>query len=65
MFWSNHFTVSLTRNIIGPAIPAYENEAIRPHIFGRFEDMLLGTAQHPCMLIYLDNVTSIGPRPKA
>jgi len=38
MFWSNHFTVSLTRNIIGPAIPAYENEAIRPHIFGRFED---------------------------
>ena len=64
MFWSNHFTVSLTRNIIGPAIPAYENEAIRPHIFGRFEDMLLSTAQHPCMLIYLDNVASIGPNSK-
>ncbi|NNC37397.1 MAG: DUF1800 domain-containing protein [Hyphomonadaceae bacterium] len=61
MFWSNHFTVSRTRGIIGPAIPAYENEAIRPHIFGPFEDMLLSVVQHPCMLIYLDNISSIGP----
>lgn len=62
MFWSNHFTVSRTRGLIGPAIPAYENEAIRPYIFGRFEDMLLSTTQHPCMLIYLDNISSIGPK---
>ena len=61
MFWSNHFTVSRTRGIIGPAIPAYENEAIRPFIFGTFEDMLLNVVQHPCMLIYLDNISSIGP----
>lgn len=61
MFWSNHFTVSRTRGLIGPAIPAYENEAIRPYTFGRFEDMLLGVTQHPCMLIYLDNISSIGP----
>lgn len=60
-FWSNHFTVSRTRGLIGPAIPAYENEAIRPFIFGRFEDMLLRASQHPCMLIYLDNISSIGP----
>ena len=61
MFWSNHFTVSRTRGLIGPAIPAYENEAVRPYIFGRFEDMLLSATQHPCMLIYLDNISSIGP----
>ncbi len=61
MFWSNHFTVSRTRGFIGPAIPAYENEAIRPFIFGSFEDMLISVAQHPCMLIYLDNISSIGP----
>jgi uncharacterized protein (DUF1800 family) len=64
MFWSNHFTVSRTRGLIGPAIPAYENEAIRPFIFGRFEDMLLNVVQHPCMLIYLDNISSIGPNSK-
>lgn len=64
MFWSNHFTVSKTRGFIGAAIPAYENEAIRPHIFGRFEGMLLSVVQHPCMLIYLDNISSIGPNSK-
>jgi len=61
MFWSNHFTVSRTRGFIGSAIPAYENEAIRPYIFGQFEDLLLSVIQHPCMLIYLDNISSIGP----
>ena len=61
MFWSNHFTVSRTRGLIGSAIPAYEDEAIRPFIFGRFEDLLINVVQHPCMLIYLDNISSIGP----
>ena len=60
-FWSNHFTVSRTRGLIGPALPAYENEAIRPFIFGQFEELLLNVTQHPCMLIYLDNISSIGP----
>ena len=63
-FWSNHFTVSRTRGLIGPAIPAYENEAIRPFIFGHFEEMLLSVTLHPCMLIYLDNISSIGPNSK-
>ena len=61
IFWSNHFTVSRTQGLIGPAIPAYENEAIRPFIFGRFEEILLSVTQHPCMLLYLDNISSIGP----
>ena len=62
LFWSNHFTVSRTRAIVGPAIPAYEREAIRPYVFGRFADMLKAVCRHPCMLEYLDNIVSIGPR---
>ncbi|GAB4274587.1 MAG: DUF1800 family protein [Pararhodobacter sp.] len=61
LFWANHFTVSLSKFQTGPAIPAYEREAIRPHLFGRFADMLRAVVQHPSMLIYLDNVASIGP----
>src|SRR3954464_7643011 len=65
IFWSNHFTVSRTRAIIGPAIPAYEREAIRPYVFGRFVDMLKAVCRHPCMLEYLDNIVSIGPQSDA
>lgn len=65
LFWSNHFTVSRTRAIVGPAMPAYEREAIRPHVFGKFEDMLLAAAGHIAMLTYLDNINSIGPNSRA
>lgn len=65
LFWSNHFTVSLTKRIIGPTIPAYEREAIRPHIFGRFEDMLKAVCTHPTMVAYLDNIISMGPNSTA
>ncbi|WP_158515907.1 DUF1800 family protein [Pararhodobacter sp. CCB-MM2] len=65
-FWSNHFTVSLTRGARnGAAIAAYEREAIRPHIFGRFADMLRAVARHPSMLDYLDNTRSVGPESPA
>ncbi len=60
-FWSNHFSVSRSKAAIGPAIGAYEREAIRPHVFGRFEDLLLAVASHPVMLVYLDNAVSVGP----
>ena len=50
LFWSNHFTVANTKPLIGPMIPAYEREAIRPHIFGRFADMLKAAIRHPGML---------------
>ncbi len=60
LFWSNHFTVSSAKAIIGPSIPAYEREAIRPHVFGRFADMLKTVVRHPVMLSYLDNVASAG-----
>ena len=39
----------------------YEREAIRPHILGRYADMLLAVEGHPAMLVYLDNFVSIGP----
>lgn len=64
-FWSNHFTVSRTKAIIGPVLPAYEREAIRPHVFGRFEDMLMAAVGHVAMLTYLDNDRSIGPNSRA
>ena len=61
-FWSNHFCVSADK---GPAVRslcgAFEREAIRPHVLGRFGDMLLAVESHPAMLFYLDNVRSIGP----
>ena len=60
-FWSNHFTVSCVRPVIRGFAGAFEREAIRPHITGRFVDMLLAAARHPAMLFYLDQVLSIGP----
>jgi uncharacterized protein (DUF1800 family) len=58
-FWSNHFCVSgdTVPNMLG----GYEREAIRPHVLGRYVDMLLAAEGHPAMLVYLSNAASIGP----
>jgi uncharacterized protein (DUF1800 family) len=58
-FWSNHFCISADR--IQSMSGAYEREAIRPHIVGRFADMLQSAEGHPAMLFYLDNTVSMGP----
>ena len=60
-FWSNHFCVSADKGAVRELAGAYEREAIRPHVLGRFADMLLAVETHPAMLIYLDNARSIGP----
>lgn len=61
-FWSNHFCVALRRGQIMQGVAgAYEREAIRPHAFGRFTDMLAAAETHPAMLHYLDQRQSIGP----
>ncbi|HSK18242.1 MAG TPA: DUF1800 domain-containing protein [Longimicrobiales bacterium] len=61
-FWSNHLCVSMAGKVVVAALAgAYEREAIRPHVLGRFEDMVLASAMHPAMLLYLDNAQSIGP----
>jgi uncharacterized protein (DUF1800 family) len=59
-FWSNHFTVSI-RGGIAAAACAFVEEAIRPHVTGRFEDMLVAVMRHPAMLRYLNNAGSVGP----
>lgn len=64
-FWSNHFTVSTTKRQSMPLVAAFERDVVRPHVMGRFSDMLLASARHPAMLIYLDNARSIGPNSRA
>jgi uncharacterized protein (DUF1800 family) len=60
-FWSNHFCVSTKKGVLRSIVGAFEREAIRPHVLGRFSDMLLAVESHPAMLLYLDNTKSIGP----
>jgi len=57
-FWSNHFCISADK--IRSMSGAYEREAIRPHVLGRFADMLLAVEGHPAMLFFLDNLASMG-----
>jgi len=60
-FWYNHFNVFLNKGGDRYLVPAYEREAIRPHLFGKFYDLLLATAESPAMLFYLDNWQSVAP----
>ncbi|MEZ2328243.1 DUF1800 family protein [Mesorhizobium sp. RCC_202] len=65
-FWSNHFCVSVAKaQIVRASAGAFEREAIRPFVLGRFADMLLAVEHHPAMLFYLDNQQSIGPDSRA
>jgi uncharacterized protein (DUF1800 family) len=61
-FWINHFNVYNGKAQGRILLTSYERDAIRPYVFGHFKDMLLATARHPAMLIYLDNVNSQAPR---
>jgi uncharacterized protein (DUF1800 family) len=58
-FWFNHFNVYAGKGPVGVLVADYEQRAIRPHVLGRFRDMLGATARHPAMLIYLDNAQSV------
>ncbi|WP_411966458.1 DUF1800 domain-containing protein [Mesorhizobium sp. ESP-6-4] len=65
-FWSNHFCVSVAKApVVRACAGAFEREAIRPFVLGRFADMLLAVEHHPAMLFYLDNRQSIGPDSRA
>lgn len=59
-FWSNHFAISVDKRPAALYAAPMEREAIRPHVAGRFADMLLAAETHPGMLRYLDNVQSVG-----
>ena len=59
-FWSNHFAISVDKFRASLFAAPMEREAIRPHLTGRFADLLLAVERHPGMLVYLDNAQSIG-----
>ena len=60
-FWFNHFNVNAAKGRTAVFLPAYERDAIRPYVFGRFRDLLGATAHSPAMLFYLDNWLSADP----
>lgn len=60
-FWANHFAVSIDKIVVVGLAGNFEFEAIRPHIFGRFADLLQAAIHHPAMLLYLDQAQSVGP----
>ncbi|KYG21973.1 hypothetical protein SE92_18430 [Bradyrhizobium sp. AT1] len=65
-FWSNHFCISASKGELARIwAGAFEREAIRPHVLGRFADMLKAVEQHPAMLFFLDNQQSLGPDSRA
>src|SRR6202035_1259313 len=60
-FWFNHFNVFMGKGPDRYLLTSYERDVIRPRALGKFEDLLVATAQSPAMLFYLDNWLSVGP----
>jgi uncharacterized protein (DUF1800 family) len=60
-FWANHFAVSVEKPAVAMLAGSFEAEAIRPHVLGRFEDLLVAAERHPAMQIFLDQARSVGP----
>ncbi len=60
-FWQNHFNVYAGKAAVRWYIPSYERDVIRKNALGNFKDLVIGTAQHPAMLFYLDNFENVSP----
>jgi uncharacterized protein (DUF1800 family) len=60
-FWFNHFNIFLDKGADRYMVTEYEHAVIRPHVLGKFRDLLEATAKSPAMLFYLDNWQSVGP----
>src|SRR3954447_15940022 len=60
-FWFNHFNVFGHKKATRVWMGAYEDQAIRPYTLGKFRELLLATARHPAMLVYLDNWQNVAP----
>jgi uncharacterized protein (DUF1800 family) len=60
-FWFNHFNIFIGKGADHYLVTSYERDVIRPHVLGKFKDLLVATAQSPAMLFYLDNWQSEGP----
>lgn len=61
LFWSNHFSMSKTDQLVKSTVGQLERNVIRQHVLGKFSDMLKGVIQHPAMISYLNNDVSVGP----
>src|SRR4029077_15085049 len=61
-FWFNHFNVFAGKGPVRGYLTEYERDAIRPHVLGRFRDLLGAVARSPAMLFYLDNWQSVDPQ---
>jgi uncharacterized protein (DUF1800 family) len=64
-FWSNHFAISIDKIACVAFAGDYEHRAIRPHVFGNFQSLLLSAISHPAMMLFLDQAQSIGPNSPA
>jgi uncharacterized protein (DUF1800 family) len=60
-FWFNHFNIFINKGADRYLVTAFERDVIRPHVLGKFKDLLIATAKSPAMLFYLDNWQSEGP----
>jgi uncharacterized protein (DUF1800 family) len=60
-FWFNHFNIFIYKDTDRWYLTPYERDAIRPHVLGKFRDLLEATAKSPAMLFYLDNSSSADP----
>jgi len=61
-FWQNHFNVYAGKGAVRWYIPSYERDVLRKNALGNFKDLLIGTAQHPAMLFFLDNFQSVADK---
>jgi uncharacterized protein (DUF1800 family) len=64
-FWQNHFNVFSGKAAVRWYIPSYERDVLRKNALGNFRDLVIGTAQHPAMLFFLDNFQSQAPNAQA
>lgn len=64
-FWQNHFNVFSGKAAVRWYIPSYERDVLRKNALGNFKDLVVGTAQHPAMLFFLDNFESVSPDAQA
>ncbi len=60
-FWLDHFNIAVDE--LGPDLVVYQREVVRQHALGSFRDLLMGTAQNPAMLYYLDNFLNVAEHP--
>jgi uncharacterized protein (DUF1800 family) len=58
-FWFNHFNVFQNKKQVRFLLADYEESAIRPHVLGKFRDLLRAVLMHPAMMVYLDNAENV------